>query len=310
MWQYFDKLQCICKIENTLNTMKKALPCFLFLLVYVVPIFSQEIIRTTGDSLSFLNAKDTIIISLDEFRQKKIKHHIAKGQTVYSIAKFYGMSAEELMDFNPTLNESSLAIGTSLEIPIPLKAIRTKDFQWKHRMNFAPVFYEVSKSETMYTIAKKYFKMDVELLRERNGLENYNLSVGQYLLIGWLRTDGISEKLREKAISKWERSNLVYKKIFLRESRIKKSKTDIGMAQWLAKKGTSKTSYYAMHNKAPMNSIIRVTNNLTNRIIYAKVIGRIPRQRYDSRVKVVVSANAAKILNAIDSKFYVEVEYH
>ena len=290
--------------------MKKALSCFLFLLVYAAPTFSQEIFKTTVDSLAFLNAKDTIIIYLDEFRQKKITHQIAKGQTVYSIAKFYGLSPLELMDFNPTLEESSLVIGSTLEVPIPLKAIRMKDYQWQDRMNFAPVFYEVAKNETMYTIAKKYFKMDIALLQQRNGLENYNISIGQKLLIGWLSTDGISEKLRDKATAKWERGNLAYKKIYLREARTKKSKKDIGMAQWLAKKGVGKTSYYAMHNKAPMNSIIRVTNKLTNRIIYAKVIGRIPRTRYDSNVKVVLSANAAKILNAIDYRFYVEVDYH
>ncbi len=290
--------------------MKKTLHCFLFLLVNVVPIFCQDIIKTTGDSLVFLSTKDTIIISLDEFRQKKIQHHIAKGQTIYSIAKFYGMSPVELMDYNPTLDEANMAIGTPLEIPIPLKALRMKDYQWADRMNYAPVFYEVAKSETMYSIAKKYFKMDIALLQQRNGLVDYNLSVGQKLLIGWLSTNGISEKLRDKAVAKWERGNLVYKKIFLREAALKKPARDIGMAQWLAKKGTGKTSFYAMHNKAPMNSIIRVTNKLTNRIIYAKVIGRIPRTRYDSNVKVVLSANAAKILNAIDSKFYVEVDYH
>ena len=244
------------------------------------------------------------------FGKKKIKHHIAKGQTIYSIAKFYGMSPNELLDFNPTLDESTLGIGTSIEVPIPLKALRLKDIQWRDQIHYAPVFYEVAKNETMYSIAKKYFKMDIGLLQQRNGLVDYNLSVGQKLLIGWLSTNGISEKLRDKAVAKWERGNLVYKKLYLRDARTKKSKKDIGMAQWLAKKGIGKTSFYAMHNKAPMNSIIRVTNKLTNRIIYAKVIGRIPRTRYDSNVKVVLSANAAKILNAIDSRFYVEVDYH
>ena len=124
-----------------------------------------------------------------------------------------------------------------------------------------------------------------------------------------MSTSGISEELRDKAIAKWERSNLVYKKIFLNEASAKEMRSDAGMAQWLAVKGTGKTSYYAMHNKAPMNSIIRVTNSLTNRTIYAKVIGRIPRTRYDSNVKVVLSASAAKILNAIDNRFYVEIDY-
>lgn len=290
--------------------MKKSLHCFLLLALFATPIFSQDLVQTTGDAQTHLYAKDTIIISLDEFRQKKITHYIAKGQTIYSIAKFYGLSQVELLDFNPTLQEQNISIGTALEIPIPLKALTMKEYDWNQRMNYAPVFYEVSKRETMYKIAKKYFQMDVVALQKRNGMSDYNLKPGQKLLIGWLNTEGVSENLRDKATAKWERGNLVYKKIFLREAAIKKTSQDIGKAQWLASKGTGKTGYYAMHNKAPMNSIIRVTNSLTNRIIYAKVIGRIPSSRYDENVKVVVSADAARILNAIDAQFYVEVDYH
>jgi hypothetical protein len=58
----------------------------------------------TGDSLNYLNFKDTIFITIGNYQEKIFEHHIAPKQTLYSLAKFYGLSLTEVYYYNPELN--------------------------------------------------------------------------------------------------------------------------------------------------------------------------------------------------------------
>ena len=57
-------------------------------------------------------------------------------------------------------------------------------------------------------------------------------------------------------------------------------------------------------------TIIEVLNPMTNRTVYVKVIGKIPDTAYRDEVAVILSPLAAKLLGAIDPRFFVKVKYH
>jgi rare lipoprotein A (peptidoglycan hydrolase) len=65
---------------------------------------------------------------------------------------------------------------------------------------------------------------------------------------------------------------------------------------------------YALHRDAAIGTIISVTNPMSNRTVYAKVIARVP-DGYERNVEVILSPEAARKIGALDPKFFVKVKY-
>ncbi len=277
-----------------------------FFALLLLPLMSHA---GTGDSLHYLTAKDTIFLGVDGFNEKYLEHIIQPKQTLYSLARFYGLSVEELYFYNPGLKDQPVAPGMAVRVPIPNRAIRrypTGNFSPKE---FAPAFYVVKKGDTMYRISKVYFKMPVEDLMERNRLPDHTLREGQYLHVGWLSIHGVPDSLRAYSGDPLSRSNNALRKIYQHEMSGKKEYEHQGAAIWKTD-SREDSGLYAMHRFAPANSIIAVTNPMSKRTVYAKVIGRIPDTAYKDEVVVVLSPLAAKALGAIDPRFFVRVKYH
>ncbi|MCB9275890.1 MAG: LysM peptidoglycan-binding domain-containing protein [Lewinellaceae bacterium] len=263
----------------------------------------------TGDSLNYLTPKDTIFLGVDAFDEKYMEHIIQPKQTLYSLARFYGLSVEELYFYNPGLKDHPVQPGMGIQVPLPNRAIRrypTGNFTPKE---FVPAYYVVKKGDTMYRISKVYFKMPVEDLMERNRLADHTLKMGQCLHVGWLSIHGVPDSLREFSGGPIARRNNAMRKIYQHELADNKEYEHQGAAIW---KTDSKedSDLYALHRYAPINSIISVTNPMSKRVVYVKVIGRIPDTAYKDEVAVVLSPLAAKALAAIDPRFFVRVKYH
>lgn len=95
-------------------------------------------------------------------------YYIVKpGDTLYSIARTYGVYVEEIKDLNHLLN-NNLTIGMTLLIPT--------------NNNIKDDIYIVKPGDTLYGIANLY-KMSVNELKVLNNLSSNVLSVGQKLLI-------------------------------------------------------------------------------------------------------------------------------
>lgn len=84
--------------------------------------------------------------------------------------------------------------------------------------------------------------------------------------------------------------------------------TTNGVAQW-AKSGVQTNDLYVLHPSAPINSVVELTNPMTHRTIYAKVLSNMPPKLYPDDISVVVSPGVANLLGAIDSRFYVKLRF-
>ena len=91
---------------------------------------------------------------------------VKSGDTLYSIANKYKISANELKELN-NLTSNLLRIGQILTVPPLDNTIDT---------------YIVEKGDTLYSIANK-FNTTVNILKELNNLINDTLSIGQILKI-------------------------------------------------------------------------------------------------------------------------------
>ena len=130
---------------------------------------------TTVDELKKLNNINNNMLSIGQVLKIPTKtvdvgdtdiYQVKSGDTLYSIAKKYNISVNELKGLN-NLDDDDLSVGKILKVPSGLSLVNT---------------YVVSKGDTLYSVAKK-FDTSVNRLKELNGLSNNMLSVGQKLII-------------------------------------------------------------------------------------------------------------------------------
>lgn len=279
------------------------------LIGFQILFFLSTFSFATGDSLHYLTLKDTIFLSINNYQEKIFTHVLEEGQTLYSAGRFYGLKLDEVYAYNPDLKIKGYEPGDGVRIPIPNRAIlryKTPDFKWwKH----IPVCYVVKKGDTFYGISKRFFKMPIDTIIQRNNLPDMSLTKGQILHIGWMNIDGIPEAMRQiNGGPLWEKSYAM-KNTYFQQKASKRERSEGGAAVWMQDKNGG-SDLYALHPYAPIGSIISIKNPVYNRTVYVKVIGRMSSRIHDkAETKIVVSQTVAKMLGAIDPRFYVEIKY-
>lgn len=129
------------------------------------------------------------------------KHVVAKGETLYSISKQYGMDVatlKKLNNFKDSLH--IIRIGDSLKVIINLprpaethlnklepaisKEVPKKEIPKKETKKDS-IFHKVRLGETVYSIVQKYPPLTVQELLEYNNLASAgNMRAGQKLFVG------------------------------------------------------------------------------------------------------------------------------
>lgn len=257
---------------------------------------------------SYINARDSVFLTVNEFQEKLITHRIGPKQTVYSLGKFYGLKVSEVYYYNPEIDGKDPKIGQIVKIPIPNKAIiRVRDNHFNPR-KFVPLYYRVQKGENLKKIAEGYFNMISDTLISRNKIRGKELKVGQVMQIGWISVNGVSAGVREIKGPSIVAAISSLKSTHQEESIGKVMISSSGVAFW-QKDSKLKGDLYALHRDCPENSIIAIHNPARNKTIYATVIGTIPAGAYDSNIEIIVSPRVAKLLGAVDARFYVKLKY-
>ncbi|KOR25519.1 LysM peptidoglycan-binding domain-containing protein [Clostridium sp. L74] len=95
------------------------------------------------------------------WRQPNVSYIVKQGDSLFTIARSYGITVEQLKNFNG-LDSDDLYVGQQILIPVSI--------------------YRVQGGDSLYSIARK-FNTTVESLMTLNNLNNINLSIGQILYI-------------------------------------------------------------------------------------------------------------------------------
>lgn len=266
---------------------------------------------STGDATQYLTARDTVYLRVNG-ATKLFEHTMVSGQTVFSLAKFYGVSMDVLRHYNPSLNFSAVALGQKIKVPIPNRAIiRYKPTKFTPK-NYAPVYYQIQPGDNLYRISRVYFKMPEDTILARGKLKSTNIQPGRLLHIGWLKTTGVPPEYHtESPVPPTLKKLVNLKSTFAGYAAAKKKLNQHqGVASW-QKEAPSSSNYYALHNLAPLRSIIELFNPVTKRTVYAEVLGRIPQGAYqNSNLVVVLSPQTAKMLGAKDPRFFIKIKYY
>jgi LysM repeat protein len=266
----------------------------------------------TGDSLRYLTPKDTIVLSISGSEEKIFEHKIVKGQTIFSLAKFYGLKMDDLRHLNPSLNFDVVNPKQSIKVVIPNRAIiRYREPKFNPRI-YTPVYYRVKKGDNLFRLSKVYFRMPEDTIKARAKLKQGTLQPGQLIHIGWVSPQAIPAEWHSRpALAPSLKKVADLKKTFdaYAEDKKKKATAQQGIAVW-QKEAPAARNYYALHDKAAKGSIIELHNPVTKRTVYAEVLGKIPATAYSTNVVAILSPNTAKLLGAKDSNFFIKIKYY
>jgi murein DD-endopeptidase MepM/ murein hydrolase activator NlpD len=103
-----------------------------------------------------------------------VTHIIQKGETIYSIARSYGVKQQDILSLNGIRDPRRIQTGQRLRIPLQETGVRTGG-------DFAE--YQVSKGETLYGIARRYGTTVDSIRQVNNFADTYVLKEGDLLKI-------------------------------------------------------------------------------------------------------------------------------
>ena len=139
--------------------------------------FVPDIKRST--TIVFVNGKKYFI------------HTVKKGETLYSIAKTYQVSEDEIKQHNPMATDG-LKVDQALKIPVSDKELATTEK--KRKKDF--IAHKIQAGQTLYAIARQY-NISVASLREDNPTINpQSLSVGETI---WVRRGDMGSSSEQQA---------------------------------------------------------------------------------------------------------------
>jgi LysM repeat protein len=105
-------------------------------------------------------------------------HKLMKGETVYSLSRFYSVSENEILESNPGIDISKLPLG--FEVAIPRKEFMNEKETFSSQQE-KTWYHKVTKGETMTSIARQYGISVRDLRRENRDIRFPQ--VGDYLRI-------------------------------------------------------------------------------------------------------------------------------
>lgn len=111
-----------------------------------------------------------------------IRKTVTAGESIFSLGRNYSIAPKELAAFNKVDMAKGLKLGQDVKIPLS-----------KSNLFLAPctvckkVFYTVPPKEGLYRIATSFNNMGLPNLKKMNNLTTDNVSIGQELLVGYLK---------------------------------------------------------------------------------------------------------------------------
>jgi peptidoglycan endopeptidase LytF len=267
-----------------------------------------------------------------------IEHSVAKKENLNMLAEKYGTTVDEIKRIN-NLRSINLQIGQILKIPttnaeetseviatkpvelqktppvvvsLPSKPVEEKKVltqEPKADLNVDFIEHTVAGNETMYSIATRY-KMTMDQLKAKNNLANNSLSVGQKLLIKGQYP--VKPTFVPPASTQAIDSTNSLKDPSLRypASRYGLNQVDEkGTATWIADQDLDPTKMLVLHRSAPIGTVMKITNPMSNRTTFAKVVGKFTENESTKDIIIVMTKAVADALGALDKRFYCNLTY-
>lgn len=269
-----------------------------------------------------------------------IIHVVAAGETMFSISKAYNVSVDDVKQWN-SLTSNSLSVGQELTIKrkntaatsTPPTAVESVPASSSRKG-----VHTVAQKETMFSIARQY-GITVDQLKTWNNLQGSELSIGQTLFVAQpakgttvasrdnsattsvkvdppattsTPTTVTPPKEQPQSTTSQTATSTQSPPQTIRISEATKNTdevSEVGLAELI--EGTEgNRKYLALHSSAPVGTILKIRNEMNNREVFVRVMGKLPDAAKADKVVIRISRSAYDRLGAIDPKFRVQVTYY
>ena len=263
--------------------------------------------------------------------KKVILHKIEPKETYYSLGRRYNLSPQSIMEFN---KNAPLRPSEIIKIPTQ-QNFSNKPVSFSSPSNTEKgekqITHTVAPGETLYGIASKY-NMRVDDLKLLNNLTTSTLKIGQSIKVNTNESVSLKptlsntppdnsssiekQKNPEKTIPtsinkiKYVDSTDSQNTIEIPRNRYGITEVnDKGIAVCIEDKNLDGTKSYALHRTAPVGTIIKISNPMTNRSTFAKVVGRFSENETTKDVIIVITKASAEAIGALDKRFLVNITF-
>ncbi|RYD52106.1 MAG: hypothetical protein EOP52_07975 [Sphingobacteriales bacterium] len=251
-------------------------------------------------------AQDSVFAALRR-DQLVILHSVQPIETLPQLARQYGVPMSELRPVYTAADSSQTGLPAGVEIPLRRQLVGAT------AANGIPVYFRCTGMEDRYRLPELLGRIPGSLQTAGpSGCER-----GQILLLGYLRapeaaTDsgtGIDSVRREKPDSAWTDAETAARRFENQQSGISSLLQQTGPVAFFSS-AAPPGIYYALHPTAARGSWLRVRNPVNGRVIYAKVLGSLPRTKAYARAVVAVSQQARPVLGSLgDARLWCEITY-
>jgi peptidoglycan endopeptidase LytF len=167
--------------------------------------------------------------------------------------------------------------------------------------------HTVASNETIYSIATT-FHMTMDQLKAKNNLTTNSLHVGQKLII-----KGQYPRVPQQTASEpLSGTDTTLKNPSLRGAPSKYGLNQVdekGTGIWIIDPDLDPLKMLVLHRSAPIGTIIKVTNPMTNRSTFAKVVGKFTENESTRDVIIVMTKAVAESIGALDKRFFCNLTY-
>lgn len=217
-------------------------------------------------------------------------HTVQQGQTLYSIARQYQVSVDDLKQWN-NLADNELKIGESLYVAQPERSVA---FRPQEAVRSTPSGPSTAPSSTQTPAREE------TAARQEPAVTNTTSAPAQTPVRNTPSTRETSPAPSGQSAES------------IRISESLKSGDEIiesGLAELI--EGTEgNRKYLALHRTAPMGTILKIRNEMNNREVFVRVMGKLPDTAMTDKLIIRISKSAYDRLGAIDPRFRVEVTYY
>jgi len=241
-------------------------------------------------------------------------HKVTEKETLYSISKQYNVTIDEIKEWN-NLKENALSVGQLLTIRKVNTVTPVFSVPPVVEYKSQRTVHTVAPRETLYSIARQY-SITVQQLKEWNALTAEELKIGQSLFVAQPMYGSETTVVKQPEVKSPSQTQVVVlpqdepQVITISES--VKDKDEIkesGLAELI--EGTEgNRKYLALHRTAEVGTILKVRNEMNNREVFVRVVGKLPDTAYTNKLVIKISKSAYDRLGAIDPRFRVEVTYY
>lgn len=286
-----------------------------------------------------IHAQDTLWMDHSD-KERKLEYLIQPNEDLFSIAKKFQVPPVRLADINQTNLTNGLTPGVIIQIPLG----NYNYYRINSVIKSRPLYYKVKAGENLKSLSR-LMNIPQSAIEFWNHLEVEDLSEGQILQLGWIAFHDDKELLKSLGSKKGmlvsvnkdkeNKRDSVVAVVLVPEkkpSEFEKEETDgniLGFEEayhiqtggysvntesgacvfYKLNMHTNKGQYYALHESLPRGTIVKIENPATNKIIYAKIIGELPKiNKYHNSI-IALSSNARSALNLSAGKFFCNLFY-